>query len=871
LIDKRNRIFRRIGPTRHGEIDFPPPRPYPPEDPARRVDAQPVITRFSPRAPLAELARRALLEAHTSPGVMVDRDYQVLYYHGDVRPYIQLSGEATRDLLLLARDGVRGAVRVALHHAAHGERGVASDGWIDAADGRRRVEVTASPVPVPDDGPALDYYMVSFEERGMVAPAAAPGEEPGDEARRLRGELQGVIEELQTSNEELKAAHEEATSVNEELQSANEELETGKEEMQSLNEELRAVNGQLRTKMDELQSAASDLTSLLASTDLAVLFLDTGLRIRRYTPAVKELFGPIPGDVGRPLSDLARRFEDPHLDDDCRAVLDRLLAAEREVAGANGRHYLRRANPYRTTDNRIDGVVLTFVDVTARKLAEDAVRAGEERLRHALSAARMGIWTLDVANGMHMRDANLNGLLGLPANDSTQPFNDFIARVHPEDRASVRAAFDASTREGQPLRVEFRVVWPNGTVRWLRDQGDMFGNASQQRRMAGACVDVTERREAEEALRRSEERQRLILESATDYAILSLEPDRTVTTWSPGAEATFGYTGEEIVGRSADILFTPEDRAAKAPEAEATEARRTGRAVDERWHLRKDGTRFYASGVMRPLRDGGGFVKVARDLTDRKQMEDELRDARDRLETRVAERTADLERALDSLEAEMSRRRELARRLEAAQEDERRRLAHDLHDTVGQLLAGLSLTLKSIENSGHLPPGEGRLTEAQRIMNELGRELHGLAVRLRPTSLDDVGLEPALGQLVSDWSSRSGIKADFHVYGLEPEGLPSEVETAVYRVVQEALTNVARHSKATNVSVVVTRPEEFVSVAIEDNGVGFDPVSSPKGRIGLLGMKERVELIGGTLEIESSPGAGTTIAVRIPIPKGSTT
>ena len=378
---------------------------------------------------------------------------------------------------------------------------------------------------------------------------------------------------------------------------------------------------------------------------------------------------------------------------------------------------------------------------------------------------------------------------------------------------------------------------------------------------------LAERVRSETALRASEERVRGIVESATDYAVLTLAPDRSVTSWSPGAEITFGYATGEIVGRPVDELFTPEDRAAGEPEKEAEQARRDGRAADERWHLRKDGTRFYASGVLTPLRAGSGFVKVCRDLTHRKRMEDALRDARDRLEERVAQRTEELEGALDALETEMGRRRDLARRLSTAQEDERRRISRDLHDSAGQLLTGLSLAFKAVETSGDLPPPTAaRLVEAQRIMNDLGRELHGLAVRLRTTSLDDIGLEPTLGQLVAEWSARSGVKAEYHSAGLGPERLPAEVETTLYRVVQEALTNVSKHAGATAVSVVVTRPGAFVSVVIEDNGSGFDPDVAPKGRLGLFGMQERVELVGGTIDIESVPGSGTTVAVQVPVP-----
>jgi|GEM_PF-3984798 len=167
---------------------------------------------------------------------------------------------------------------------------------------------------------------------------------------------------------------------------------------------------------------------------------------------------------------------------------------------------------------------------------------------------------------------------------------------------------------------------------------------------------------------------------------------------------------------------------------------------------------------MTPVRDGGGFVKVLRDLTERKQLEDELRDARDRLEARVAERTAALESARDALESEMTRR-DLARRLSTAQEDERRRVSRDLHDTIGQLMAGLSQAFKAIEASGDLPPATAKkLAAAQRIADGLGKEVHELAVRLRPTARDDIGLAPALGELVSGWSAQTSVRADSEVW-----------------------------------------------------------------------------------------------------------
>ncbi|QEH38719.1 Chemotaxis protein methyltransferase Cher2 [Aquisphaera giovannonii] len=510
-IDKKARIFRRVGPTRHGLVDFPLPHSLPGrDDPGGTGLAAGVRARRreGERASIAELTRRTLLESHTPAAVTVDRDYHILYYHGDTRPFLQQPpGEPTRDMMLLARDGVRGAARVALHRAAAANaRVVVADGWAEPEPGRRvRVAVTASPLrdepPEEPRGPA-EYFVVSFEERGDLAAAeagdGASASDAPEELQRLRTELQSTIEELQTSNEELKASNEEVMSINEELQSANEELETSKEEMQSLNEELTTVNAQLRAKMEEHQAASSDLSSLLASTDIAVLFLDTGFRIRRYTPAVRDLLDLIPADVGRPLSALARRFEDPRLDDDAHAVLERLVPIEREVAGPGGRHFLRRVLPYRTTDNRIDGVVITFVDISARKRAEDALRASEEQFRRAIEDAPIPV-IMQAEDGPVLQVSRtwieLTGytLADLPTADA------WLTRAYGPGADAVRDHMHELFRgDRKTLDVEFAIRTRAGGERHWSFSASAPGTLQDGRRfLVGMAVDVTDRRRAE--------------------------------------------------------------------------------------------------------------------------------------------------------------------------------------------------------------------------------------------------------------------------------------------------------------------------------------------------------------------------------------
>lgn len=221
-------------------------------------------------------------------------------------------------------------------------------------------------------------------------------------------------------------------------------------------------------------------------------------------------------------------------------------------------------------------------------------------------------------------------------------------------------------------------------------------------------------------------------------------------------------------------------------------------------------------------------------------------------------------------------RAELQRRLAKSQEDERRRIARDLHDTVAQTLTALSLGVRAVRDSAELPAATlPKLDQVQRLADELARQLHDLATRLRPAALDDLGLEAAVQQLVSDWSTHAGVPTELQVIGLKDQRLASEIETALYRIVQEALTNIAKHAGARRVAVVVGESARQAVAVIEDDGVGFDlegVSQTPSGRqpsdrerLGLLGMRERVTLVGGTLEIESTPGQGTTVIARIPL------
>jgi signal transduction histidine kinase len=263
----------------------------------------------------------------------------------------------------------------------------------------------------------------------------------------------------------------------------------------------------------------------------------------------------------------------------------------------------------------------------------------------------------------------------------------------------------------------------------------------------------------------------------------------------------------------------------------------------------------------------------------RRQAEGALRQAHDGLEVKVGERTAELSRVNQRLQAEVSEHRkaeaarvQLLRRLVTAQEEERRRISRELHDHMGQYLSTIILRLKTLQPlASEQESARLSLRSLHELTGQLVDEVHHLAWELRPAALDDLGLQTALQNYTEKWSERGGVAVDFHGGGLERQRLPPEIETTIYRIVQEALTNVLKHAEARRVSVIVERRREHVLVIVEDDGKGFDvgraSHSWGAGRgLGLLGMRERVALVGGVLNVESAPGGGATVRIRIPVP-----
>ncbi|NTV13903.1 MAG: chemotaxis protein CheB [Desulfobulbaceae bacterium] len=353
------------------------------------------LTMLKPAANLQALADQLLLQ-HFSPAAVLTNDKgDILYISGRTGKYLEpAAGKANWNIFAMARDGLRFDLGSAFQKALRQKSAVAIKGLKVIGDAIQTVDITVQAIEAPEALRGMVMIIFSDVATPVKNKAAGRAKEGSSgasvnpaleqELQQARLEIQISREEMQTSQEELTSTNEELQSTNEELQSTNEELTTSREEMQSLNEELQTVNAEQQSKMDELARVNNDMRNLLNSTEIVTVFLDNDLHVRRFTSGADKIFKLIPGDVGRPLSDIVNNLLYPEMADEAREVLRTLVFSEKQIATTDGRWFAVRIMPYRTMDDVISGVVITFINITAAKVLEAELRRENAKLKKLL-------------------------------------------------------------------------------------------------------------------------------------------------------------------------------------------------------------------------------------------------------------------------------------------------------------------------------------------------------------------------------------------------------------------------------------------------------------------------------------------------------
>ena len=731
VVNRACRIYQRRTQTNE-------PRPALPDLLLTPAQSRPPLRRTPRSEPYQDVDfHHKVLEEYGPPSLLVDADFNTVHLSETVGRYLQPpGGRPTYHITSLVRPELQLELYSALQQAfAHHEASLSPIIPVQFNGDQHGVQLMVRPLRQEAAQERLTL-VVFIEGPPLFTPQAElPTAPQADETvRQLRTglqqsqqRLQSMHEEHEVATEELRASNEELQSINEEHRSATEELETSKEELQSMNEELQTVNLELKNKLEEISRAHSDLQNFMTVTEIGTLFLDLDLRIRRFTPRIAALFNIVENDLGRPVTLFNNQLLYTTLQQDAQMVLQNLIPIEREVGTKDAHCYLVRLRPYRTVEDKIDGVVLTFVD-------------------------------------------------------------------------------------------------------------------------------ITERQRAAEALRQSEEYYRLLVEGVHEYAIFLLDTAGRIATWNSGAQQIFQYSASEVLGQPVITLLAEQEQLTDFPLAAMTTAPHGGKLADDNWYRRKDGSRFWTSGVTNALydQDGGlrGFAKVLRDNTERKEAEEQLH----QLNTALAARVVQV--------------RNLASALTLAEQAERRRISQIPHDDLQQLLYAIQMHVEQV--AGEIP---GTDTAAKRLAEEACNWLaeaiqvaRRLTVDLSPPILSEEGLVDALTWLATQMADAN----DLHVTIVAAHAFPivnQDMRVLLFQIIRELLFNVVKHAVVEEATVTLRDGADGqLIVTVSDEGRGFDvgaTAADHASGFGLFSIRERLALFGGQLAIISAPGAGTQVTISI--------
>lgn len=859
---KKWRVYHRVTVNQKNRLDFPL------STGVTRSVAQNLVTsnHQSEQTRLADLVQHQLIQEYAPAAVLINQKHQILYFSGPTNRYLeQPIGAPTQDLLSLAKHELRAGLRTTLKRVAKERKLIILDDCPMVVDGSRiSVRVVVKPLLLPRNSGPL--YLITFEDQSELLSKPAPKrvdalgstdalvKQLEDELHISREDLQSHVEEFESANEELQAANEEVMSVNEELQSSNEELETSKEELQAMNEELTTVNNQLTTKMDELAKANDDLENLLNSTDIATIFVDAELNIGRFTPATKDLLNLISSDIGRPLIDIRPKFTDENLMHDVDQVLAKLMPIEAELMTENGRCFLRRILPYRTGDNRITGVVITFIDISERNASEEKARLLAAVIRDSNDAVmvsdlngRITHWNrgAQLMYGWSEQEALKKTVFDLVPENDVGPIKATLQKI--------KEGEVIESLETQRIKKDGRVIDVWATVTPLTDDKNEISAIAITER------DITETKLNEKELRQSEANFRSLIESAPDALILVNSAGEIEIT-NMRAESLFGYAKDELTGMTVEQLMPERFREKHIGNRKGffsdAKVRELGSDM-ELFALNKDGKEIPIEVGLSPIKAANGLVVCAaiRDITERKQSEEELRVASVVAESALAAKSRFLATA-----------------------------SHDLRQPLQTLVLLNKALLKSedkVDSIKKLTMQQESLDSMKYLLNSL-LDISKLDSGTIKAKKKNIKLQQVLQRIGNEFKEIANEKGlDLIVEKTDAEVLSDP--DLLSQLIQNLVANAIRYTDSGYVKLACMADHNGIRLEVRDSGIGIavdqqaaifdefhqanpDP-HTPNMGLGLgLSIVQRIAaLLGTSVELNSDLDRGSNFSIVLPL------
>jgi two-component system CheB/CheR fusion protein len=815
-----------------------------------------------------------LVEKYAPPSVLVGPDNKLAHLSQHAGRYlIPPGGEPTTNVLKMVREELQLELQASLHETREKH---------DAVDSRPiavRFNGHARPV-VMHLRPALNeeregFVLIIFEERAPPPEREGPSagyETPRESADRIqdleaqliaaRKRTQTVIDEYESNREEMSASSEEMQSTNEELRSTLEELETSKEELQSINEELQTVNQQNRHKVEELAQLSGDLQNLLTATDIATLFLDRSLRIMRFTPKLGELFNVRGTDRVRPIADLTHRLGYPELKSDAEAVLSRLVPLEREIQDETGHWYLTRVLPYRSNKDRIDGVVITFIDIDRRKKAEATIAAGADRLRRMINVDAVGVLIFDESGMLIDSNETYQKMSGFSKEEISSRRLTWRTMTPPEYMEVSEQQMEGVVRSGRIGPYEKECLRKDGSRSWMIFAGATLGDGT----IVEYCIDVSDRKRAEQEVLDSKYYAESIFESLHE-PLLVLTPDLIVHSANPAFYRTFEVEPTATLGRK---IYDLGNQQWDIPELrtlleEVLPSNNIFKDYEVEHTFEKIGTRTMLVNARRL--DHVQLVLLGlRDITERKRAEKELR---------LADR-------------ELRTANEALRRVNTDLQHFSYAVSHDMQESLRmvmsftQLLArdyGAALNGDAHQYIGYAVLGASRMEAMLKDLREYWSMSEPKKDKLEPIDCNLV-LDRALAYLEPALKESGAIVTHDPLPKISGERYPFTL------LFQNLIGNAVKYrkpGKAPQVHVSARRDDSTWAFSVRDNGIGiqpehFEPIFVPFKRfhtgtypgtgLGLAMCRRIVDRYEGRIMVESSGNEGSTFRFIIPDANG---